>query len=559
MEVFVATTPLQSNNEGVAAWIDRSAAEMDPHQYGRELVQNAGEAGASTVWIDAYEDPETGDKLLRVTDDGSGMTEVQLRKHIKTLHFTSKKLGPNYGVGARMALLPANPAGVTFASRATGGEESLVMVHRNKDIYGLHNFEVVDDEGFIVKEEAIAPDQGELTKLGNRPSGTAVILRGDGRHDTWSPQVAYQLGRWLSDRYLIFPNDLTVKVQTSEGASNTLAAFGSKLIAQAESEGVVAFDIDGLSGTVTWWVLKPVRPDRFTRNVNAGVGVVVDHEILRYGKDHLVDFGLIYKQVTTRVVLLVQVEGSFMSTARAGVVIPGHPEGVPWKRIGAAFSAQMPAEIQALIDSVRPAATSLTDAIARSLDPEWQAKIKPVPVLVPAAEGDPEAGGEVGEAQPETGEEPNPIDHEARIASGTTAPTRRSAGDRPARRQSKRVPPNVEFLDADQVEFDHFIRYAENSNTVQVSRLFPPYVRDVARWAADSEHSVEIVTQAVEEAYGIELAAAIVDANGQKQHGIDAGFIEQMKEPASLYVKCCGVQALEKMIEAKLQTQVAAL
>jgi hypothetical protein len=555
----MTTTPLQSDSEGVAAWIDRSAAEMDSNQYGRELVQNAGEAHASTVWIDAYVEPETGRKLLRVTDDGCGMTEAELRKRIKTLHFTSKKLGPNFGVGARMALLPANPAGVTFASRVSSGEESLVMAHRDKGIYGLYNFEVEDEEGFRVKEEAILPDRGELTRLGNRPSGTAVILHGDGHHDTWTPAVAYQLGKWLSDRYLIFPNDVTVKVQTSSGASNTLVAFGTKLIAQAEGEGVVTYDIDGLSGTVTWWVLKPVRPDKFTRNINAGVGVVVDHEIVRYGRDHSVDFGLLYRQVTTRVVLLVQVEGSFMSTARAGVVIPGHPEGVPWKRIGAAFSAQMPTEIQALVDSVKPAATSLTDAIARSLDPEWMAKIKPVPVLVPAVEGEPEAGNEAGEAQPGTGEELNQTEREARTSSGRTAPTRSSTGDRPAKRQSKRVPPNVEFLDAEQVEFDHFIRYAENSNTVQVSRLFPPYVRDVARWAADSEHSVDLVTQAVEEAYGIELAAAIVDANGQKQHGIDPDFIDEMKKPAALYLKCCGVQALEKMIEAKLHAQVAAL
>jgi hypothetical protein len=33
----MATTPLQSDSQGVAAWIDRSAAEMDPYQYGREL------------------------------------------------------------------------------------------------------------------------------------------------------------------------------------------------------------------------------------------------------------------------------------------------------------------------------------------------------------------------------------------------------------------------------------------------------------------------------------------------------------------------------------------
>jgi hypothetical protein len=368
------------------------------------------------------------------------------------------------------------------------------------------------------------------------------------------------LGKWLSDRYLLFPGDITIRVQMDSGSTNTLAAFGTKLAAQTDSEGVVAFDLnDGLAGSVTWFVLGERRADRFEKAVTGGVGVVVNHEIFRYGRDHSVDFGLIYKPVTARVVLLLQVEGGFMSTARAGIVVPDHPEGVPWKRIGAAFAAQMPAEIQALIESVKPVATSLTDAIARSLDPEWMAKLKPVPVLVPAVEGEPEVGEEVGEAQPETREEQNPIDEEARTSRGRTAPTRSSAGDSPARRQSKRVPPNVEFLDAEQVEFDHFIRYAENSNTVQVSRLFPPYIRDVARWGAESEHSVEIVTHAVEEAYAIELAAAIVDANGQKQHGIDAGFIEQMKEPAALYVKCCGVQALEKMIEAKLQTQVAAL
>jgi hypothetical protein len=41
---------------------------------------------------------------------------------------------------------------VTFASRVRGAEESLVMAHRDKGIYGLYNFEVIDDEGFTVKE-----------------------------------------------------------------------------------------------------------------------------------------------------------------------------------------------------------------------------------------------------------------------------------------------------------------------------------------------------------------------------------------------------------------------
>ncbi|HSS09022.1 MAG TPA: ATP-binding protein [Acidimicrobiales bacterium] len=547
----MTTTALQSDKYGLALWIERSAAEMDTYQFARELVQNGGEAGATNIWIDAYTEPHTGRQLLRFTDDGCGMTEAQLVTHMKTLHFSGKKTGSNYGVGARLASLAANPSGVTFASRTADGSEALVQLHKDRGIYGLNNFEVVDDEGYTVKVEAVLPDHGELSKLRKKTSGTAVILHGDGRYDTWTPSVAYQLSRWLSDRYLKFPGDVTVRVQDSPTNSTPLIAFGGKLSQQITADGVVTFNVDGLAGTVTWFILDEDRTAKFAKAVIGGVGVFLEDELFKYSKTYSGDFGLTYRNIAAKVVLLVQIEGAQMNTARAGLTIPGHGDAVPWKKIGATFAEAMPAEIQALINDARPAATSITDAIAKSLDPDWWKKLKPVPVAVAAHDGDPMVGEEIGDAQPDSGEEPNP-DNGTGGRNGSTTPTRTAAGPKPATKTSKRVTPKVEFLDPDEVDFDDYIRYIENANTVQVSRLFPPYHRDVARWAASTSYLPSIVADAVEAAYGVELAALIIDANGQAQYGLEPEFVAALKEPAALYAKCLSVQAIEKTIATNL-------
>jgi hypothetical protein len=555
----MAVTPLKTDNSGQSLWIEREGAQMDAFQFARELIQNAGEAGADTMWVDSWVDPDTGHKLLRFTDDGSGMDKAALTKHMKTLHYTGKTAGANYGVGARLASLYANHAGVSFASRCEGAE-ALVKLVKEAGVYGIYNFEVLDDEGYTVKTEAIAPDQGELSKLGKKPSGTAVILHGNGRADTWTPTVAYKLASWLSNRYWTFPNNLTVKVATSSasgGSTNTLTPFGAKLAKQATDAGTVPFVADGLVGSVTWAILDPKRSGKFQTQVAAGVGISSEGELFKYSREHSGDFGLIYKAVASRVVLMVQVSGAQMTTNRASVYLPaGHGDAVPWKRIGAAFLADLPDEIQALIDAVRPAARSLDDATARALDEEWMKKLLPVPVPVPAAVGEPETGDELGEATPE-GEETEPAGSTSAASSGTHAPKRAAAGDKPAQRKPKVVTPTVQFVE--EIEGDGPIKYFANNNIVHVLVSFAPYVRDVARWSAETDHPVTVVENAVQTAYAVELAATIVDANGQNRYGIAPEMVALMKEPAALYAKCLGVQSIEKTIEANLAAIVAGL
>lgn len=130
--------------------------------------------------------------------------------------------------------------------------------------------------------------------------------------------------------------------------------------------------------------------------------------------------------------------------------------------------------------------------------------------------------------------------------------------------------PRVEFLD--QADFDHFIRYVEDRNLVQVSRKFPPYQRDVAHWAEDARATAfeaqygqvtgllrSVVAEAVERAYRVELAGLIVDASGQAEFGVEPDLIAQMKQPAALYAKCLGAQAIKNVIEANLKELTAEL
>ena len=117
---------LANDPRGTALWIEREARGMDPMQMFREFVQNGIEAGATRVMVDGL---AAGNRILaRITDNGSGMTGSQLIDRMSHLHCGTT--AANYGVGARIASLPSNPAGVEFACRTAGGTETAVTLHK---------------------------------------------------------------------------------------------------------------------------------------------------------------------------------------------------------------------------------------------------------------------------------------------------------------------------------------------------------------------------------------------------------------------------------------------
>ncbi len=546
---------LMNDPQGTALWIEREARGMDPMQMFREFVQNGIEAAATRVVVDGL--AHSGKVFARISDNGAGMTGVQLIDRMSHLHCGTT--AANYGVGARIASLPANPAGVEFACRTADGAETAVTLHKDRGQYGVKVWNSTDEEGFPVKIEQYAPDAAVLARLTGEPSGTAVVLRGDGRRNTWDSSVSYQVHKFLSRRYFrLGQGDVSVFVE-HRGSHNDRAQLrrvvpmGEYLNTHGEDCGEVPFDsVAGMSGVMRWWILPPPAEEQNKRSgrevLPGGVGLLVGDEVFDYTRQYLGDFGVIYPSVQRRVVLLVEVAGAEQDTARSGVILPGESrKTIPWKRLGACFAENMPEAIDALLSEVTVNPTVLDTELAKALDPEWFKNLNPVRVKRSGGT-DTGAGTEDGDALPK---------RESGRSSGSdavfepqkkTAPDRGADGDQPASPTLKVVTPQVEFTDQEVEPYG--IAWYPTQNKILIYDQFPPYVREVQRWLEKLPGvQSSIIETAVKSAFSVEYAATIIDANAQTKWQLSPEQVEELKTEAALYAKALGMQSLTARIE----------
>ena len=558
---------LTANPVGLARWLEREAETMHPLQFFREAVQNEIEAGADRVIIDGFK--SRNGALTRVSGNGTGMTQEKLISHLATV-MTTDKGDANYGVGARIAALPANPTGVTFASR-TATEEGMVTLIKQGNVFGLKTWTVQerDEDGEIVSvsEEVITPSHGALAHV--KETGTAVILHGNGKKPTWDNSMAYQVHNYLAKRYYQFPGNVTVNVMHGDNnkhaIKHTVVPFGQVLADWAIARGEVPFaDIGGLSGVMFWWLL-PTKEELSKKvsghnSIGSGIGLVVDGEIFDYGQSHMTDFGVQYRSVQSRVVMLISVWGAKMDTSRSTVVYPmgktAYKRNTPWKALGAHFSEHMPAEIDELMSKVMPSSSIFTEDAAKKLDPDWMKWIKPVPVIMPKKDAAPAIGDDGGDALP-----PGKTYHGGGGGGGgggNIAAHRQNSGNKESGvTMLKTVTPQIKFVPAEEMPEDYpHIYWAETNNTVMISEEFPPYVREVKRWVEKTDHPKSLVDAAVRRAYSIEYAAYIVNSNAQRAAQLIPEDIETLKSPLSLYGKALGCQSLTEMIAQNLKTVV---
>jgi hypothetical protein len=559
---------LTADPEGLASMLERESQTMHPLQFYREAVQNEIEAGAIKIIIDGFKSPN-GLLLARVSGNGKGMTGDKLVSHLSTVMKTDKGKG-NYGLGARIAALPRNPAGVTFASKTASGTGMISIIKQGR-VYGLRSWPVqtTDEDGELVtlQEEVIAPSHGMLARIGQ--TGTAVILHGDGRSATWDGSLVYRTHNYLAKRYYKFPNNVSVTVARVDNRKFPVVPFGKSLNDWAIADGLVLFsDVAGLSGTMFWWLLPTF--DELQRRISGedrfsgGIGLVVDDEIFDYGQSHMTDFGVQYKSVMSRIVILVAVDGAKMDTSRSAVVYPlgkrTDKKTTPWKEFGRYFSEHMPPELDAIMSRVLPSKAIFTEDAAKKLDHDWMKWIKPVPVSVPKRDGSPAVGDESGDALPpgETHERvdppppPPPPPHPPELAAH-----RQNSGQKPGVTKLKIVTPQVKFIPADEMpDGRQHIYWAETGNVIMISEAFPPFVREVKRWLEKTDYPKSFVEAAVKQAYSIEYAAYIIDANAQRAARLIPENIEILKSDLALYGKALGCQSLTEMIERYLKTVV---
>ena len=57
---IISVSPLTADAAGLGRDLDRTAQGLPKYHHLRELIVNGFEADATSVWIDAYEEDETG-------------------------------------------------------------------------------------------------------------------------------------------------------------------------------------------------------------------------------------------------------------------------------------------------------------------------------------------------------------------------------------------------------------------------------------------------------------------------------------------------------------------
>lgn len=547
---------LVNDPQGTALWIEREARGMDPMQMYREFVQNGIEAGATRVVVDGI---RVGDRdLSRITDNGSGMTGPQLINRMSHLHCGTT--AANYGVGARIASLPANHAGVEFACRTADGTETAVTLHKDRGQYGVKLWDSTDDEGDPVKIEEYAPDPAVLERLQGESSGTAVVLHGTGRNNTWDSSTSYKVHKFLCQRYFQLGNgDVTVFVEHRGSHSDRaqlrrVVPMGEYLNTHGEDCGELKFtDVAGMSGVMRWWILPPATEEQNKRSgrevLRGGVGMLVGSEVFDYARSYLGDFGIIYPSVQNRVVLLIAVTGAEQDTARAGVILPGESrKTIPWKKLGAHFAENMPQEIDDLLSEVTVKPTVLDSEVAKALDPEWFKNLNPVRVKRSGGGVETGMGTESGDAVPKRDAERSESSASASKPQKKTAPERGADGDQPATSTMKIVTPQVEFT-TEAIE-PYGIEWYPTQNKILIYDEFAPYVRELQRWTQKLPGTQPAVIEAaVKSAFSVEYAATIIDANAQKKWQLTPEQVEELKTPAALYAKALGMQSLTSRIE----------
>ncbi len=370
------TLPMQVRN--MSFMLDRLGQDCAPLQYLRELTQNALQSilhlrppKGEIIWdVDWNRHTLTGVYKLAIIDTGIGMTGEEMVTYINALSssMSEQSESGNFGVGAKIAAAPRNPAGLVYLSWKDGVGH---MIHLWRDpesgIYGLRQFNRPDGSygHWAYVQDDIKPNA-------IKDHGTMVVLLGNETdQDTMqAPENATSPSRWiaryLNTRYFQFPDGIAIKARegweyprTNKDTNLLRTVTGQKPYLEKHC---VDFGKVTLTGAVAhWWILKD--EDALTQNsgfvASSGhIAALYQDELYemmtgRAGVARLQSFGVIFGH--NRVAIYVQpTSGSARkltsNTARTQLLINNEP--LPWADWAAEFREGLPQAISDLMEEV---------------------------------------------------------------------------------------------------------------------------------------------------------------------------------------------------------------
>lgn len=394
--------------------LDSLAKEIGHTQQIRELVTNGIEAclrrqatgnneqGVVTLDVDWRYRAEGMDKLC-VTDNGDGMSQDDLREFFGKVAVQgaskSRGLKQNFGVGAKVATLPRNPAGVVVDSWVDGNGVMLKIYRDGNGEYGLDEFEVNGEPQHVVDVDPA--DKPRIIKQ----SGTRVTLLGESISDNTRIRKNSEGGvnwvnSYLNARYFRLPGTVTVKVRgwakdsskcpkreplpSDKKYADTFryeTVYGTKhlLDKRSSQRGVLQLS----NAKVHWWFFKDgpeASKDLSSRGLRTNcVGVVFQDEVYYLTMDQqearrfMLRLGIVMGG--EYVAIYVEPDEALLGVeadiARTKLLLANQPidRSEIWAQFGEEFKAQMPAVIRKKVEEML-SNTEATDASAkkRNLD-----------------------------------------------------------------------------------------------------------------------------------------------------------------------------------------------
>ena len=215
--------------------IDRWYSETADHQWLRELFVNSVEAGATRALLGVeWEAAESLGVYRRMfACDGSGMTRGDLERYFSSLGDGAKAIGnpdENFGIGAKVTLLPWNKHGLVVISYKDG--ESWMMrfaYDPSTNRYGPTRFNAIDDTTGIEQTALTVPPFPDAESgcdwstvapdfVREAGHGTVVVMMGDSAEsDTVlgapgrAESAIKSASKYLNERFLERP--IAVKVE----------------------------------------------------------------------------------------------------------------------------------------------------------------------------------------------------------------------------------------------------------------------------------------------------------------------------------------------------------
>jgi hypothetical protein len=285
-------------------FIDRNYRDItQPGQWLRETFRNADEAGASNVHYGIeWQGVETGGVYRRyIADDGVGMDAKELDKFMLTYGGGGKPIGTeheNFGIGAKVTLLPWNSAGLLVVSYRDGQGFAMLIRGEGRD-YGAAPWEAEDDDGEIVRVAIVDPAGAPLEDFGIADIGAIWQQVPFWATDDTPPEhgtIFVLLGPDREyDTVLGDPN------RPEESATYMQVSYLNSRLWALDPEQRVTIDVPVGPGKLTWTTRNPGQIDLgpgtggFTRRVITGAKSYID----RHGKFPTAAGSIVLQEGTT--------------------------------------------------------------------------------------------------------------------------------------------------------------------------------------------------------------------------------------------------------------------